>query len=99
MSRSSSKSSSKSSSRSSSNYTVHSKINRMAKTFGGEIKKLKQENNKLKQENKKLNKKIDAIKLDQNMKIDEIYNVLKKVASKNNVDMSHIDYRLWQTMD
>jgi hypothetical protein len=86
------RSSSKSSSRSSSNYTVHSKINRMAKKFGGEIKKLKQEN-------KKLNEKIDAIKLDQNMKIDEIYNVLKKVASKNNVDMSHIDYRLWQTMD
>ena len=98
MTRSSSKSS-KSSSRNSSNYTVHSKINRMEKTFGGEIKKLKKENNKLKQENNKLNKKIDAIKLDQNMKMDEIYNVLKKVASKNNVDMSHIDYRLWQTMD
>ena len=93
MSRSSSKSSSKSSSRNSS---------RLAKSIakvGGEIKKLKQENNKLKQENNKLNKKIDAIKLDQNMKMDEIYNVLKKVASKNNVDMSHIDYRLWQTMD
>ena len=99
MTRSSSKSSSKSSSRSSSNYTFHSKLLAMSKTLGGEIKKLKQENNKLKQENKKLNKKIDAIKLDQNMKMDEIYNVLKKVASKNNVDMSHIDYRLWQTMD
>lgn len=71
----------------------------MTKTFGREIKKLKQENNKLKQDNKKLNEKIDAIKLDQNMKIDEIYNVLKKVASKNNVDMSHIDYRLWRTLD
>ena len=93
------RSSSKSSSKSSSNYTVHSKLLRMSKAIGGEIKKLKQDNNKLKQENKKLNKKIDAIKLDQNMKIDEIYNVLKKVASKNNVDMSHIDYRLWQTMD
>ena len=86
------RSSSKSSSKSSSNYTVHSKLLRMSKAFGGEIKKLKQEN-------KKLNKKIDAIKFDQNMKIDEIYNILKKVASKNNVDMSHIDYRLWQTMD
>ena len=96
------RSSSKSSSRNSSNYTVHSKLTRLAKSIakvGGEIKKLKQENNKLKQENNKLNEKIDAIKLDQNMKMDEIYNVLKKVASKNNVDMSHIDYRLWQTMD
>ena len=93
------RSSSKSSSKSSSNYTVHSKLLRMSKAFSGEIKKLKQDNNKLKQENKKLNKKIDAINLDQNMKIDEIYNVLKKVASKNNVDMSHIDYRLWRHLD
>ena len=61
--------------------------------------KLEKEVKQLKKENKKLREEMKAGRLEQNMRIDEIYNVLKKVASKTNVDMSHIDYRLYQIMD